>query len=147
MEEFLENIIHYLQSVFNADTDFSEKKKPLVYDAYKVNHEPTASKPEIQVQITDAREQTNYTTFCGKRAMSVPVQFTAYSGQIGKETNAQYSSIKIADKIVKYIDELVYGGNEYGISMATHISSTLGLPMNDGGTIYASVVRYNFVVQ
>ena len=148
MDEFLENIINYLQERVDADTFFSASKKPLVCEAHSVNHALTASQPEIQVQIIDAREQTNYTTFCGKRANAIPLQFSAYAGQLNKKNDAQHYSIKMADKVIKYIDELVYGEQEkYGISTATHISSTVGLPLNDGGTIYASVVRYNFVVQ
>lgn len=148
MDDFLENIINYLQERVNADTFFTANKKPLVCEAYGVNHNLTASQPEIQVQIIDFREQSNYTTFCGKRASAIPLQFSAYAGQISKKNDAQHYSIKMAEKVIKYIDELVYGEQDkYGISTATHISSTIGLPMNDGGTIYASVVRYNFVVQ
>ena len=150
MDEFLENIINYLASSFANDTDLTPNKRPLVYDAYQVNHEPQASKPEIQVQIIDSREQVNYTTFCGKIAMNIPLQITAYAGQMkfkGAMTNAQHSSIKLADKIVKYIDKLVYGDENYGIRYARHISSSPALPMNESGSMYASAVRYDFIVQ
>lgn len=150
MDEFLENIINYLQEKFSEDTDLSVSKRPQVYDSYQVNHEPQASKPEIQVQIIDLREQVNYTTFCGKQAINIPLQITAYTGQVkikGEMTNAQHSSIKLADKIVRYIDDLIYQDNNYGITFARHISSTPALPMNDGGSIYASAVRYDFIVQ
>lgn len=150
MDDFLENIINYLQSVFDADADLTPSKKPMVYDAYQVNHEPQSNKPEIQVQILDSREQVNYTTFCGKKAINIPLQFTSYSGQMkiaGIMTNAQHSSIKLADKVTKYIDDLVYGDENYGIRYARYISSSPALPMNEGGSMYASAVRYDFIVQ
>ena len=150
MDEFLENIINYLASSFAEDNDLTQSKRPLVYDAYQVGHEPQSSKPEIQVQIIDSREQTNYTTYCGKRAINIPLQITAYAGQMkfnGIMTNAQHSSLKLADKIVKYIDKLIYSDKNYGISYARHISSSPALPMNEGGSMYASAVRYDFIVQ
>ena len=150
MNDFLDNIINYLTDCFANYSELTQAKRPIACESYKVNNEQQMSKPEIQVQIVDAREQTNYTTFCGKKAMNIPLQITAYAGQTkfdGILQNAQRSSLKLADKIVEYIDKLIYADNNYGIRYARHISSSPALPMNEGGSMYASAVRYDFIVQ
>ena len=96
MFEFLENVKQYLKDSFAADADISEQKKPEVYDAYKVKHEPKQTQPEVQVRILNNYEQVNYTTFCGVKAMSIPMQFSVYTGDLtiaGKKYNAQHASI------------------------------------------------------
>lgn len=151
MEEFLDNIINYLKTEFENDAEISETKKPQVLDAYKVGNTQKATQPEVQVQILDTREQTNYTTLCGKRAINIPLQITAYCGTKikfgGIEKNVQRSSIKLAEKIVKYIDKLIYAEENYGIRYARHISSSPALPMRDNGSMYMTAVRYDFIVQ
>lgn len=149
MYEFVEYIKEYIKNCFNADSDISSQKKPDVYDAYKVQHEPKQTKPEIQVQILDNSEQVNYTTFCGMRAVSIPLQFTAYTGQINiasKAYNAQQGSILLAEKVIKYIYNLIYSQNNY-ILYGRNITSSPALPMNEGGTIYATSVRFDFIVK
>lgn len=150
MNDFLDNIINYLTDCFLSYSELTQTKRPIACESHKVNNEQQMSKPEVQVQIVDAREQTNYTTFCGKKAMNIPLQITAYAGQTkfgGIVQNAQRSSLKLADKIVEYIDKLIYADNNYGIRYARHISSSPALPMNEGGSMYASAVRYDFIVQ
>ena len=151
MEEFLDNIINYLKTEFENDAEISETKKPQVLDTYKVGNTQKAAQPEVQVQILDTREQTNYTTFCGKIAINIPLQITAYCGTKmkfgGIEKNVQHSSIKLAEKIINYIDKLIYAEDNYGIRQARHISSSPALPMRDNGSMYMTAVRYDFIVQ
>lgn len=150
MFEFLEYIKQYLADCFNADPDFMATKKPEVYDSYKVGHSPKNTKPEVQVQIMDNSEQTRYTTFCGIRAENLPLQFMAFSGAVriaGVERNAQQASIILADKTKGYINDLIYGNKENNILTGNHIISATPLPMNDGGTIYMTPVRFNFTIQ
>lgn len=150
MYEFLEYIKAYLQTCFDNDNDFTASKKPKLIDSYKINHEPKMTQPEIQVQIMDDSENMAYTTFCGKRTDSTPLQISAFSGQMkigGIDKNAQHSSIIIADKIKKYLYELIYSDDKENMLTGRHITSSPALPMNDGGSIYMSAVRFDFDVQ
>lgn len=150
MYEFLEYIKEYLQTCFANDTDFTASKKPKLIDSYKTGHEPKMIQPEIQVQIMDDSENISYTTFCGKEADSTPLQISAYSGQMkigGVDKNAQHASIIIADKIKKYLYELIYSDDKRNILTGRHITSSPALPMNDGGSIYMSAVRFDFTIQ
>lgn len=148
MFEFLDNVKQYLKDCFADDPDISVQKKPEVYDAYKVGHEPKQTQPEIQVRIMNNYEQVNYTTFCGVRAMSIPMQFSAYTGDLtiaGKKYNAQHASILLAEKVIKYIYDLIYSQN-YKVQFGRHITTSPALPVNDGGTMYATSVRFDFIV-
>ena len=150
MYEFLEYIKEYLQTCFANDNDFTDAKKPKLIDSYKTNHEPKMTQPEIQVQIMDNSENISYTTFCSKKADSTPLQISAYSGQMkigGVDKNAQHSSIIMADKIKKYLYELIYSDDKGAILTGRHIASSPALPMNDGGSIYMSAVRFDFTIQ
>lgn len=149
MFEFVEFVKNYLKDCFAADNDISAQKKPEIYDAYKVQHEPKQTQPEIQVQIMNNYEQVNYTTFCGVQAVSIPLQFTAYTGQLNiakKPYNAQQGSVKLAEKVIKYIYDLIYSQNN-DIQFGRHITSSPALPMNEGGTVYATSVRFDFIVK
>ena len=151
MFEFLEYIKTYLEECFAEDGDYSASKKPKVYDAYQVGHEPKKTQPEIQVQILNNSEQVNYTTFCGIKAESLPLQITAFSGQVyigGEENGAKVASIKLADKIKKYINNLIYNDNKDNeLLTGNHIMTSQPIPMNDGGSIYMTPVRYDFIIQ
>lgn len=149
MYEFLEYIKNYIKNCFADDSDISVQKKPEVYDAYKVGHEPKQTQPEIQVQIMDNSEQVNYTTFRGVKAYSIPLQLTAYTGQLNINKvayNAQHASIILADKVIKYIYDLIYSQNN-DILFGRNITTSPALSMNDGGTIYATSVRFDFIVK
>ena len=149
MFELLENVKEYLKDCFASDADISAQKKPEVYDAYKVNHEPKQTQPEIQVRILNNSEQVNYTTFCGVQAMSIPMQFNAYTGDLtiaGKKYNAQHASMILAEKVIKHIYNLIYS-QEYKIQFGRHITTSPALPMNDGGTIYVTSVRFDLIVR
>lgn len=149
MFEFIETIKTYLKNCFAADSDISQAKKPEVYDAYKVGHEPKQTQPEIQVRIMNNAEQVNYTTFCGVKAISIPLQFTAYTGQLSIAKtmyNAQQASLILADKVRKYIYDLIYSENN-DILYGRHTTTSPALPMNDGGTMYATSVRFDLIVK
>lgn len=149
MYEFLEEIKTYLKDCFQNDSDISTQKKPEVYDAYKVGHEPKQTQPEIQVRIMSNAEQVNYTSFCGVKAFSIPLQFNVYTGQLNIAKvayNAQHASIILADKVVKNILNKVYSQNNE-ILYGRYITSSPALPMNEGGTIYMTSVRFDFIVR
>lgn len=150
MDEFLDKIKEYLEEQFASDTEILKSKKPTIYPAYKESHEPSATQPEIQIQILGWSEQTNYTTFCGKKAESLPLQFTAYSGQQkigGIVRNAQQSSSILAQKTVKYLYDLIYSKEWDELQYGRHITSSLAMPMNEGGSIYMSAVRFDFIIE
>lgn len=154
MFEFVEYIKQYIQERFNSDKDFSSAKTPKVLDAYQVNHEISSTKPEIQVHILDNNENGVFTSFCGKNANNIPLQITAYSGQIkiaGKDRNAKHSSIILGDKLEKIIYELVYAretDSYYNKNIYSGRATTTSppIPINDGGTIYATAIRFDFIV-
>lgn len=149
MFDFLEYIKTYIETAFANDSEITASKKPLVYNAYQSNHEPDATKPEIQVQILDNSEQTNYTTFCGKRANLMPLQITSYTGQMkigGVNRSSQQSSIIFGEKIEKILYELIYSNANSNIYGGRMMVTSPALPMNDGGTIYMTAIRFEFTV-
>ncbi|NCC99909.1 MAG: hypothetical protein EOL95_09470 [Bacteroidia bacterium] len=150
MFDFLEYIKTYIQTQFANDSQITTAKKPNVYNAYQINHEPIASKPEIQVQIMNNNERNGYTTFCGKKANTISVQFTPYiGGQMkigGVDRNAQESSIIFGDKIEKMLYDLIYSNGNENIYGGRIITTSPALPMNGGGTIYMTAVRFEFIV-
>lgn len=150
MDEFLDKIKAYLEEQFANDTDILKSKQPKIYPAYKESHEPSATQPEIQIQVLNWSEQVNYTTFCGKEAENIPLQFTAYSGNQkidGTMRNAQESSKILAQKVVKYIYDLIYSEEWNEIQYGRHITSSLAMPMNEGGSVYMSAVRFDFIIE
>jgi hypothetical protein len=152
MFEFLEYIKTYIQNAFANDSDITTDKKPLVYNAYQSNHEPSADKPEIQIQVLDNNEATRYTTFTNVNANSIPLQITAYVGgnngiKIANITrSAQQGSIIFGDKIIKYLNDLIYNGLNENILGGRNIATSPALPMNDGATIYMTAVRFDFTI-
>ena len=150
MYEFLEYIKQYLKDTFENDSDISASKKPEVYTSDKVSHEPSQTKPEIQVKVMDFSERTSYTTFCGVVANSIPLQISTYCGQMSiarKTYNAQDASMILAEKAVKALYKLIYSNKYPKLSTGRHITTSAGLPMNEGGTIYVTNVRFEFTVE
>lgn len=150
MYEFLEYIKKYLEECFATDPDFTPSKRPEILDTYLVGHEPKKTQPEIQVQIMNDSEQINYTTFCGVVAESIPLQFTAYSGNVrigGVDKNGKQASIILADKTKGYINNLIYGNKDNNILAGRHILTSIPLSMNDAGSIYMTAVRFDFTIQ
>lgn len=146
MFKFLEDIKAYLEDCFANDSDFSSSKKPKVYSAYQVSHEPTKSQPEIQVRVLDESETINYRSFCKPNADSNPLQFDAYSPQIkigGTMYNSQDASHILKDKVVFYLNEYFFKNKNSNILFARKVGSSPSLPMNDDGSIYVTSVRYS----
>lgn len=150
MVQFLEDLKTYLENRFADDDDFSSVKKPSVYDGYQVGHEPKETKPEIQVHPLDNSERVNYTTFCGKNSNNISIQFTCYTGQVKiarVDRPANQASMIMAEKVEQYINEYVYSVGNRNILQFRKVSTSPALPMNDGGTIYMTAIRYSFDVE
>lgn len=149
MYYFLEDLKKYLEECFKKDADISVAKKPQVYMGYQIQHEPSSKRPEIQVQPLGNSEQGNYTTFCGKKANSIPVQVTALTGQLrigGVDYSAQEASIILGDKIDRYMNDYIYSCTNENIYEARMITSSPALPMNETGSVYMTAVRFDFVI-
>lgn len=149
MYRFLEDLKNYLYNRFQSDSDISSQKKPDVYSGYQVQHTPSSKKPEIQIQPLNKNENVNYTTFCGKRANNVPVQITALCGQmkIAKtDYSAQDASIIFGDKIDDYINEYIYSCDNPNIYGGRTITTSPALPINEGGSMYSTSVRFDFII-
>lgn len=147
MVQFLEDIKEYLNSCFQSDRDFSQAKKPEIFNGYQVQHEPSQTRPEIQVQPMSNGEAINFTTFCGKRCNTIPVQITSYTGQVkigGVMKSAREASMLLAEKVEQYLYDYIYSAQNSKLYYGRQMSSTPALPMNDGGTIYATAMRYTF---
>lgn len=152
MFDFLEYIKEYLKECFDNDSDITTAKKPTICNAYQLGNTITADKPQIQVQILDNNEATRYTTFCDIKANSIPLQITAYVGGNngikigGTQRSTQNGSIIFGEKIIKYLNDLIYNGLNENILGGRNITTSPALPMNDGATIYMTAVRFNFTV-
>lgn len=149
MYRFLEDIKNIIETAFLSDTDISASKKPKVYSGYQVQHEPSQKTPEIQMTPLDNSEVMRYTTFCRNNADSTPLQITTFSGQLkiaGVDYNAQDASILLSEKIDKILYEYIYSGANENILGFRKVSTSPALPMNDGGSIYTTAVRYEFTV-
>ena len=155
MVEFLDFIKTYLESKFAQDTSITASKRPKVYDAYQLGHEPSKIKTcEIQVHILDNSEFQRATSFEEKNVNSVPIQITAYATQMSinsKMVSGQKASLILAEKIEKYIYDLIYSQN----GDANHNRNLLGgrlmgtspaIPMTESGSLYMTAVRFDFKV-
>jgi len=155
MVEFLDFIKSYLTSKFSSDTSIASTKRPKVYDAYQVGHEPSKIKScEIQVQVLDNSEFQFATSFDKKNANYIPLQITAYAPQMtisSQTVSAEKASLILGDKVEKYINDLIYAevGSENrnrNILSGRLMSSSPALPMNEGGSLYMTALRYDFKV-
>lgn len=149
MNYFLDDLEKYLDMCFQNDVDITVSKKPNIYKGYQVQHEPSSKKPEIQIHRLNTNEQVNFTTFCKKNANTISVQITAFSGQMkirGVEYSAQDASGILGEKIEQYICDYIYSCNNQNIYDGKLITISPTLPMNEGGSIYMTAVRFNFVI-
>lgn len=149
MYRFLEDLKTYIEYRFQNDSDISVQKKPKVYNGYQIQHSPSSKNPEIQIQPLNKSETIEYTTFCGKRANSIPVQITALCGQmkIAKiDYSAQDASVVFGDKIDTYVYDYIYGSENKNLYGGRMITVSPALPINDGGSMYATSVRFDFIV-
>jgi len=149
MYQFREDIKTYLENCFNADRDISQAKKPKVYNGYQLQHEPSKTQPEIQVQPLNYSEDVDFTTFLTRNANDEPLQITVYTGELsigGTRYSAQDASVLLAEKVDKYMYDYIYGGTNKNIQIGSLVSTSPALPMNDGGTVYMTALRYDFTV-
>lgn len=149
MFHFREELKKYLEDCFSKDGSLTPSKKPKVYNGYQVGHEPSAKTPEIQIQPLNNSEQREFTTFCGKNANSVPIQIAVYTGQLkigGVDYNAQDGSTLLGEKVEKYIYEYIYSLKNEQLYNGYLVDSSPELPMNDGGTIYTNILRFDFII-
>lgn len=149
MFQFREDLKVYLENCFANDNSITASKKPKIYNGYQVQHEPSAKEPEIQIQPLDISEQTEFTTFCNKNANSVPMQIGAYTGQMrinGVPYDAQSASVILGEKIEYYINEYIYSCENKNIQQGRLVSTSPALPMNDGGSVYTTILRFDFIV-
>lgn len=149
MFQFREDIKAYLTKCFEKDTSLTPSKRPKVYNGYQIGHEPSSKFPEIQVQPLNASEDIEYTTFCGKNANNVPLQVAVYSGQVkigGVEYSSQDASVIIAEKAEKYLYDYIYANGNNNIIEGRLIGSSPALPMNDAGSVYVTILRFDFSV-
>lgn len=149
MFQFREDLKVYLENCFANDSSITASKKPKIYNGYQAQHEPKATEPEVQIRPLDNSEQTEFTTFCNKHANSVPLQFGAYTGQLtigGVKYNAQDASDILGEKIEHYINEYIYSLKNKNIQQGRLVSTSPALPMNDGGSVYTTFLRFDFIV-
>lgn len=149
MFQFREDLKVYLENCFANDSSITTSKKPKIYNGYQVQHEPKATEPEVQIQPLDNSEQIEFTTFCNKHANSVPLQFGACTGQLtidGVKYNAQDASVILGEKIEHFINEYIYSLKNKNIQQGRLVSTSPALPMNDGGSVYTTILRFDFIV-
>lgn len=149
MFDFLEDMKDYVSNVLNEDADIPVSKKPEVYNSYQKQHEPSTKKPEVQIRILDNSENVDYTTFCGTNASNIPLQFSIYTPQFkigGVDRSALHCSIILADKLNKYLNNLIYGCSNANIYGGRLVSTSPALPMDETGTLYVTALRFDFTI-
>lgn len=149
MYQFREDIKNYLISCFNADSSISQAKRPKVYNGYQIQHEPSQSQPEVQVINLNYNENGEFTTFRAKHANYEPIQISVYSGQLtigNVKYSAQDASALLAEKVDKYMYDYIYGDINNNLKYGELVSTSPELPMNDGGSVYMTALRFDFTV-
>lgn len=149
MYQFREDLKTYLESCFDADNDISQAKKPKVYNGYQIQHEPSQTQPEIQIETLSCSENIDFSTFLKKNANNEPLQVTVYTGQLSINSlkySAQDASVLLAEKVEKYIYDYIYSRVNKNIKYGQMVSASPALPMNDGGSVYSTALRFDFTV-
>ena len=145
MNEFLEWVKQYIADNFASDADIT--KEVTVEFAYKQGNEVTTSNvPQVQVQLMDNSEVERYSSFEGENVSSVPLQITAYTGQMkigGVTKSAQEASIIFGQKIKDmFVASRVKSVNE-NVTRLVRITMSPALPLLDGSKVYATATRFN----
>lgn len=147
MNEFLEYIKNYIKTQFDNDTDLPSSKSVDIYNAYQLGHKVSdTSVPEIQVQILDNSEVVRYSSFEGENVSYIPLQITAYTGQMKQGTkmqSAQYWSIVFGEKIKKMLNALRQKVVNKNILSVQIVGMSPALPLLDG-KVYTTAVRCRF---
>lgn len=144
MQEFVDEIIKYLDSKFDADTNITSKPKG--HYAYEKGLEPTATTPFYTVQLMD--DSTASEDFNREVAYNSPIQFNLYGVKMkvkGKLENAQSVSFYLAEQCKKFMEEYKYSSKR--ITTMRRTASTPALPYGDGSKAYYSVIRYNITLK
>ena len=144
MQEFVDEIIEYLDSKFDADTNIT--KKPKGHYAYEKGLEPTATTPFYTVQLMD--DSTATEDFNSEVLYNSPIQFNLYGVRMNidsKSKNAQEVSFYLAGQCKKFMEEYKYSSKR--ITTMRRTASTPALPYGDGSKAYYSVIRYNITLK
>ena len=143
MQEFVDEIIEYLDSKFDADANI--ENKPKGHYAYEKGLEPTATTPFYTIQLLD--DSTVTEDFNSEVAYNSPIQFNLYGVKMkvkDKLKNAQNVSFYLAEQCKKFMEEYKYSSKR--ITTMRRTASTPALPYGDGSKAYYSVIRYNITL-
>lgn len=144
MQEFVDDIIKYLDSKFYDDANIINKPKG--HYAYEKGLEPTADTPFYTVQLLD--DSTSNEDFNREITYNSPIQINLYGVKMklkGKLQNAQKISFYLAEQCKKFMEEYKYSSDK--ITMMRRTASTPALPYGDGSKAYYSVIRYNITIK
>lgn len=144
MQEFVDEIIKYLDSKFDADTNIT--KKPKGHYAYEKGLTPPSDNPYYVVQLLD--DSTATEDFNSETTYNSPIQFNLYGVKMkvkGKLENAQSVSFYLAEQCKKFMEEYKYSSKR--ITTMRRTASTPALPYGDGSKAYYSVIRYNITLK
>ena len=144
MQEFVDDIIKYLDSKFDADTNITNKPKG--HYAYEKGLEPTATTPFYTVQLMD--DSTASEDFNREVTYNSPLQFNLYGVKMkvkGKLENAQSVSFYLAEQCKKFMEEYKYSSKR--ITTMRRTASTPALPYGDGSMAYYFLFRYNITLK
>lgn len=144
MQEFVDDIIKYLDSKFYDDANIINKPKG--HYAYEKGLEPTADTPFYTVQLLD--DSTSNEDFNREVTYNSPIQINLYGVKMklkGKLQNAQKISFYLAEQCKKFMEEYKYSSDK--ITMMRRTASTPALPYGDGSKAYYSVIRYNITLK
>lgn len=144
MQEFVDEIIAFLDSKFNADTNITNKPKG--HYAYEKGLEPTSTTPFYTVQLLD--DSTATEDFNRETTYNSPIQINLYGVKMklkGKLENPQIVSYYLAEQCKKFMEEYKYSSNR--ITTMRRTASTPALPYGDGSKAYYSVIRYNITLK
>lgn len=143
MQEFVDEIIKYLDGKFNADTNIINQPKG--HYAYEKGLEP-ATTPFYTVQLMD--DSTATEDFNSEVTYNSPIQINLYGVKMkikGKMENAQSVSFYLAEQCKKFMEEYKYSSKR--ITTMRRTASTPALPYGDGSKAYYSVIRYNITLK
>ena len=144
MQEFVDEIIKYLDSKFNADTNIT--KKPKGHYAYESGLVPTSTTTYYTIQLLD--DSTATEDFNGETTYNSPIQITIYGIPMtikGKQENAQSVSFYLAEQCKKFMEEYKYSSKR--IITMRRMTSTPAIPYGNGIKAYYSVIRYNITLK
>lgn len=144
MQEFVDEIIEYLDGKFEADTNIASKPKGSY--AYKSGLIPDGKSPFYVVQLLDNSTATE--DFNSEVSVNSPIQISLYGVKMkvgGKINDAQSVSYYLADQCKKFMEEYKYSSEK--ITNMRRTSSTPALPYEDGSKAYYSVIRYNITLK